>query len=199
MENNPKAHDVPKPKKRNSPDSFIIAGAVLLAIAIFVYAASESSVWFAETELPGWVETDGVFLDFQLADSHKNSSSGNGWHDSWRVRFVYTLEYDVGGEKMTVTDEIKRSGSNSYIPESALVPPYHTGETTFVTYDPDDPSQYEIGSKESVAARRLDGAGELRFVYIPFGAFGVAMIIFGIWLIRRNRKMNGTSNREAAR
>jgi hypothetical protein len=134
----------------------VAIGSLALLMGGLSFFTSMSSRDFADRELQDWVETEGRFLDFHLADSGVRSSSDPGDHSHrWWVRFDYTLEYDVYGVKTTVTDTIERSGSRKYqssIPENELEPPHYIGEETSLVFDPDDPGRYEIGSKESVVA-----------------------------------------------
>jgi hypothetical protein len=172
--------------------AFLICGILALFMGVLSFFAGMSDRDFADKELPGWVETEGIFLDFYLADSGVRSSSDPDDHrHRWWVRFDYTLEYDVYGTKTTVTDTIERSGSRKYqstIPERELEPPHYTGEETLLAFDPDDPSIYEIGSKESVIAGYRQNAEASAIWDRILLSSGLVLTIAGIFLTRRARK-----------
>ena len=151
---------------------FLISGITALFLGVPLYFTDKSNSKFVNEELPRWIETECIFLDFHLADTGIREAEDDY---RWWVYFEYTLEYYVDGTKKIVTDMIERTGfSNSdMIPENELILPHYTGEKTFIVFDPDDPSIYKIGSKDSIATEQrqyTDNASRFYIVLIPSGS-----------------------------
>jgi len=151
---------------------FLILGITALFFGVPLYFTDKSNSKFVNEELPRWTETECIFLDFHLADSGIKSTEDDY---QWWVYFEYTLEYYVDGTKKTVTDMIERTGfsKSSMIPENEFIQPHYTGEKTFIVFDPDDPSIYKIGTKDSIATEQrqyTDNASRFYIVLIPSGS-----------------------------
>ena len=134
----------------------ITFGVIALIIAVFFsfFKASEESFLKA---LPSWAEVEGSFTDFHLANSGtrlESDDEGGRNEYRWWVRFDYTLEFLVDGQSTLVPGNIERSGYSDYnmIPDTAMEPPYYTGESTLLVFDPANPSIHELGSMEEVRA-----------------------------------------------
>ena len=166
---------------------FLVFGALALVFGVPLYFSNKSKTEFVNEELPRWTETECIFLDFHVADSGIRNADDDY---RWWVNFEYTLEYYVDGTKKTATDMIERSGfsKRSMIPENEFIQPYHTGEKTFIVFDPDDPSIYKIGSKDSIAAEQRqysDTASRLYIVLIPLGSLLIIVGVFMMFLFGR--------------
>jgi hypothetical protein len=162
--------------------ALIVFGVLAIGFAAISLNARSDRLDFAENVLPGWIETEGVFLDFHLDDTGvrpDSPQSSKNLDYTWWVHFGYILEYDANGHKQTVADTIERTGSGKRVPADELIPPYHTGEETFVVFDPDEPSRYEIGSKESVEASYRRRAGIYAEWYSIAAVSGALLIIAG--------------------
>ena len=151
---------------------FLTFGIIALIIGVPLYFIDKSNSEFVNKELPRWTETECVFLDFHLADSRIKSTEDDY---QWWVNFEYTLEYYIDGTKKTVTGMIERTGfsKSGMIPENEFIQPYHTGEKTFIVFDPDDPSKYKIGTKDSIATEQrqyTDNNSRFYIVLIPLGS-----------------------------
>ena len=166
---------------------FLICGILALIFGVPLYFTDKGNRDFVNKELPGWIETECIFLDFHLADSGIKSSEDDY---RWWVSFEYTIEFYIDGTKKTVTDMIERSGfsKSSMIPENEFIHPHYTGEETFIVFDPDDPSIYKIGSKDNIATEQRqysDKASRFYIVLIPLGSLLTIVGVFMMFLFGR--------------